>query len=89
MTEGPDRAGQLTVQLQKDAALVLDAMLARFDAYNSTQPSTMLSIEHPGERVALWLLEAALERVLVEPLQRDYLARVDDARRRLAERAGL
>ena len=87
--EEPDGAGQVTIQLPVDAALVLGAMLARFDAHDSTEPSPALTIEHPAERAALWLLEGALEKVLVEPFKSDYANLLDGARRRIASRAGV
>ena len=89
MTDDIDRQDQLTIRLTADEALVLDAMLERFDASNSAEPSESLTVGHPAERAVLWSLQAALEKVLVAPLESDYPVLLDGARRRVAHRAGV
>ena len=73
---------QVEIRLTSDEALVLLELVTRF-----TNDDT-LTIEHGGERAALWNLCAALERVLVEPFQSNYQQLLSAARSRLAEQAG-
>ena len=77
----------VTIQLSSDEALVLDALVSRFDA--SEERSTTLVIEHSAERAAVWALQAALERTLVAPLRPDYDRLLGEAQKRLCEKAGL
>ena len=46
----------------------------------------LISTEHHGERVALWRLEALLERILTAPFAPEYRRLVDEARDRLCHR---
>jgi len=72
----------MTLEIDHDAALVLLALLVRFDH------TEVLSLEHPAETAALWALQGALDRVLVEPFDRRYDELLAPARARVAERAG-
>jgi hypothetical protein len=72
----------ITVELTADEALVLFEFVARF-----TNDDT-LTIEHGGEKAALWHLCAALEKTLVDPLESNYDELLSAARDRLAEGAG-
>ncbi|MCC7386882.1 MAG: hypothetical protein IT384_33910 [Deltaproteobacteria bacterium] len=76
----------ITIHLTADEALVLGFLLSRFD---TGAPSDALVIEHPAERAALWALGAALERTLVPPLLPDHGDKLDQARSRLCDQAGL
>jgi hypothetical protein len=77
----------VTLQLTSDEALVLDALVSRFDA--SEERSTALTIEHSAERAAIWALQAALERAMVATLRPDYDRLLGEAQKRLCEKAGL
>ncbi len=71
----------VTLRLSPDEALVLFGLSTRFTNEDA------LTIEHPGEQVALWNLCAILETLLVEPFKADYPELLDAARRRLAVQA--
>lgn len=68
------RDSKVTVELTRAEALVLFEWLASRDALES--PAT----EAQAEQTVLWRLEAALERVLPEPLAPDYKQLLSAAR---------
>ena len=73
-----DKADEsIIIEISKSAALVLDALLARWD--KEDMPSA-LRLEHPAEWAALWALEVGLETQLVELLSPDYFEHVEHAR---------
>ncbi len=74
----------MTVTLTSDVALVLFELLHRRE--DSGEIDTVLL---PGEQTALWALSGHLESTLVEPLEANYRALVDNARQRLAQRGGV
>jgi hypothetical protein len=65
----------VTIELTGDEALVLFEWLAKLDEAKL--------VEAEAEKRVLWRLEAALERVLVEPLARNYDQLVEQARQRI------
>ena len=67
----------VNLKLGRDEALVLFEWLSRQE---DTLPA------EPGQRVALWSLEGALEEVLAEPFDEHYVELVRAAEARLAER---
>jgi hypothetical protein len=67
---------EVTIALTNDEALVLFEWLAG--------KAEGLPTEHRAEQIALWGIEAQLEKSLVEPLRPDYAALVTAARERLA-----
>jgi hypothetical protein len=67
----------VTIVLSKDIALILFEFLSR------SSESERLEISHKAEETALWKLEAALEKILVEPLSPNYLEALEAARRRV------
>ena len=73
----------MQVELDNESALVLFELLASRDE----ELVRSLKLE-PAERNALWSLEAALERVLAEPLSPEYKALLANARKVLVERGG-
>lgn len=75
MTASRDR-----LELDRDAALVLFEMLTR------RRPDAVVRARDAAEQVALWELEAALERGLSEPLRGSYDELVAAARGRLRDR---
>jgi len=72
--------GQDSVQLSlsKDEALVLFEWLNRFNKSDT-------SFEDQAEQRVLWNLEAQLESSLVEPLEPDYLEKLESARARVRD----
>ena len=68
------------IDLSSDEALVLFELCSRF--IDSDAESVPLA--HAADRVALWGLTCALERVLSEPLRSDYSTLLAAARERLA-----
>jgi hypothetical protein len=73
----PDQ--DVLLRLDSDEALVLFEWVARIAEDEAH------GFQHPAERVALWGLQGALERALVEPLKPDYRELLDAARNRLAQ----
>ncbi len=73
----------MQLELDNETALVLFELLAA----REEELVRLLKLE-PAERNALWSLEAALERVLSEPLSPQYRALLANARRVLVERGG-
>ena len=65
------------ITLENDEALVLFEFLSRFEK------ERVLSIEHEGERTALWNLLCLFEKELTEPFKPEYLELVAAARERL------
>ena len=63
----------INIQLEKEAALVLFDFL---DHYNDTDPNL-----DPAHQHALWQLEAALEKTLVEPFQENYTELIAQAKK--------
>lgn len=57
---------EVTISLNKDEALVLFEFLSRFGEENN------LKIEDQSEERVLWNLCCDLEKVLVEPFQKNY-----------------
>ena len=72
----------MKIALTEDEALVLLDYLAGRDG------EAALPVSHPSERVALWNLEAALERTVAQVLDPDYKALLLQARERLAASGG-
>ncbi|MCT7372633.1 hypothetical protein A7R75_26885 [Mycolicibacterium llatzerense] len=66
----------VTLELTADEALVLFEWLAR-----TSQAHAPLPFDDPAEQQVLWNLEAALERILVEPFRSDYRTLLHLARR--------
>jgi len=77
MSETPEPFVQLN--LSRDAAIVLFEMVA------SQSDGSEIVVRDPAERTAIWKLEGALEKVLVEPLQPDYSKVVEAAKARLGK----
>lgn len=73
----------VTIELGRIEALVLFEFLHRLDEDEADQRSI-----DPPERLALWRLEAALERTLDEPLRPDYHQLLERARGELHREAG-
>jgi len=74
---------QVSIQLAGDEALILFELCSRFVELEQ------LTVTDPAEAAALLGLCAVLERTLVEPLRPDYAVLLENARRRVRERAGL
>ena len=72
-----------SVELDPDEMLVLFELVSRFTN------DDVLEIRDPAEQAALWNLTAALERVLSEPLTKDYATLLESARARVAAASGL
>ncbi|WP_141733951.1 hypothetical protein [Oligoflexus tunisiensis] len=72
-------SGQVKLDLSGDEALVLFEWLART---NSTDLAGLF--EHEAEKIVSWNLEAKLEKLLSEPLEKDYKRTLEKARDRLA-----
>lgn len=70
------------VELDHDEALVLDALLDRWQREDRD-----LELE-PGEQSALWSLSASLERVLTETFDSRYSDLLEQPRQRLREQGG-
>ena len=68
----------IVIQLTREQALVLYDWLWRADE------SGRLPIGHEAEQSVLWTLEGELERLLVEPLHKDYVGLVEAARAHIA-----
>ena len=68
----------ITVHLTRSQALVLYDWLWRQDE------AGRLPIGHDAEQSVLWTLEGELERLLVEPLHKDYDGLVEAARALIA-----
>ena len=66
----------VTIDLSQDEALVLFECLSRFKERGA------FVIEDQAEERVLWDVHCVLEKVLVEPFQADYRAKVDAARDR-------
>jgi hypothetical protein len=75
----------MTIELSSDEALVLFDLLAH---YGSEGDGRMLAIRNAAERNALWALEAALEKNLVAPFEKDYAELLAAARARVEEAGG-
>ncbi len=80
-SEGPTSEGPVKLSLSRSEALVLFEFLSRFSAQKT------LEIQDPAEQRVLWDLQAELERVLSEPLARDYEARLQEARKEVGDEA--
>jgi hypothetical protein len=72
---------ELLISLTRDEALVLFELLHRLEDAGDL-PALLL--EHQAEQIALSNLSCVLERLLVEPFQRDYKALLEAARARLS-----
>jgi len=72
----------VTLQIERDEALVLFSLLADF------YEQKCLDVPSSAERLALVRLQAALEKVLVEPFQADYLTLLADAKNHLSAQFG-
>ena len=73
----------MLLELDKDVALVLFELLAS----REKEIVNTMKLE-PPERNALWSLEGALEKALVEPFSTDYQSHLATARKALIERGG-
>lgn len=69
---------QIEISLGKDEALVLFELL--FDYFDAPA----LDVPNAAERVALWRLHAALEKILVEPFLPEYGSLLNAARERMS-----
>jgi len=74
-----------TICLTRDEALVLFELVVRLTAGDASS----LPLEHPSEKAALWALEGALEKSLVEPFKADYKNVVRVARENLSKKSGV
>ncbi len=73
----------MQLELDNETALVL------FELLSAREEELVRSLKlAPAERNALWFLEAALQRVLSEPLSPEYRALLANARKVLVERCG-
>ena len=75
----------MTLELSADEALVLLDLLAH---YGLQDDGRALMVRHAAERNALWAFEAALEKQLVPPFQKDYVDQVAAARTRIEAKGG-
>ena len=75
----------IVIEITRSAALVLDALLARWDTED--MPAT-LRLEYPAEWSALWAIEAGLESQLKDLVSPDYPSRLDEARHKVGTNAG-
>ena len=75
----------ISIHLNEDEALVLFEWLMNKNATDEDS----LPVDHPAERLALWNLEAALEKTLVPILSPDYSELLSRARERLIEKGGM
>jgi hypothetical protein len=73
-----------TISLDPDEALVLFELVSRLTA--GDEPT--IRFQHPSEEAALWALEGALEKILVEPLKPNYRELLQVAQQRLGARTG-
>jgi len=88
-----DLGEEVNIRLSKAACLVLFELLTTSDEQwrksspddTSAQPMKLTASEH-SERVALWWLEAALEKTLSEPFASNYADLVAESKRFLASR---
>ena len=69
---------KIDLSLSQDQALVLSDLLARFEQTGK------LSLMHNAEFLALSVVSAQLDKVLVEPFDPNYASLVGQARERLA-----
>ena len=65
----------VTIELSGDEALVLFEWLAKLDEAEL--------VEGEAEKRVVWRVEAALERVLAQPFERNYGELVEQARQRV------
>ncbi len=70
----------ISLTITKDEALVLFDFLARF---NQTEHPDIF--EDQAEQKTLWILEAQLEKQLVEPFKSDYKDIVNKARNKIRD----
>jgi hypothetical protein len=68
----------VTLHLTPDEALVLSEFFARFEQTDK------FALRHTAEFVAFSRIAAQLDKLLVEPFQRDYQVLVEAARERLS-----
>jgi hypothetical protein len=73
----------ITIELNRDAALVLFELLADFKA------SSSLALPEAADSIALLRLHGALESTLTEPFRPEYRDLLFAAKRRLSERFGV
>jgi len=79
--EDADARSTVTLQLPRDAALVLFEWIHRLDDDDQLRRTAV----HGGEVVALWSLSGTLEKELTEPFAKDYKDLVAKARDRLVQ----
>ncbi len=74
----------LTITLSRAEALVL------FDLLFGFRDEAQLPIRNDAERVALWMIEACLEKALAEPFaaEEEYARALDEARRNVITKWG-
>jgi hypothetical protein len=75
----------ITIEIGKNAALVLSDLLWRWDRSGL---GFTIQMEHDAEWHALGFIDGSLETQLVEPFKDDYLERVEAARRKLVAWCG-
>ena len=76
MNEEPN----IKISITKDEALVLFEFLVRF---NKTVRSEIF--DDQAEQKTLWILEAQLEKQLLEPFKSDYIQIITEARKRIRD----
>jgi hypothetical protein len=72
----------VTITIGKAEALVLFDLLAGF------RDGLHLPIRNDAERVTLWMIEACLEKALVEPFSAEYERILEEAREKVVARWG-
>jgi hypothetical protein len=75
----------MEIDLTEDEALVLFDLLSD---YGTSDDHCLLVVRHAAERNALWAINAALEKYLVAPFQRDYSEQLAAARSRVEAQGG-
>lgn len=72
-------AGQISVEISEDEALVLFDWLARFNERKD------VDLADQAVRRILWDIECSLESVLIQPFSEDYAILLAEARSRLVD----
>lgn len=71
---------EILITLNKDEALVLFEFVSRF---NETDHKELL--EDQAEQKMMWLIQAQLEKILVEPFMPNYKDIVEEARNKIRD----
>lgn len=72
---------EIVITLNKDEALVLFEFLSRFNEKDNKE-----IFQDQAEEKALWIIEAQLENVLVEPFMPNYHDIIQEARNRVRDK---